>query len=107
MERWGFNMTSQDAAYIILQLYTKAIEHMEDEEYTIEVKCTIDLIDALRTAYQILIRWHLHKNWYNMRNYKEILDDYNIKYHKGTSEEIEEGIKQIDEIFAKLFELDK
>ena len=54
-------MTSQDAAYIILQLYTKAIEHMEDEEYTIEVKCTIDLINALRTAYQILIRWHLHK----------------------------------------------
>ena len=59
MEHWGFKMTSQEAAYIILQLYIEAIEHMEEED-NIEVKCTIDLIEALRTAYQILIRWHLH-----------------------------------------------
>ena len=52
-------MTSQEAAYIILQLYTEAIEHMKEED-NIEVKCTMDLIDALSTAYQFLIRWHLH-----------------------------------------------
>jgi len=59
MEVWGFKMTNQEAAYVILQLYTEAIEHMEEED-NIEVKCTIDLINALRMAYQTLIRWHLH-----------------------------------------------
>ena len=54
-------MTSQEAAYIIFQLYIEAIKHMEEED-NIEVKCTTDLIDALSTAYQILIRWHLHQD---------------------------------------------
>ena len=57
-------MTSQEAAYIIFQLYSEAIKHMEEED-NIEVKCTTDLIDALSTAYQILIRWHLHQDQYN------------------------------------------
>ncbi len=36
-----------------------------------------------------------------MKDYKEILDKYDIKYHKGTPEEVDNGLKNIDKIFKE------
>lgn len=36
-----------------------------------------------------------------MKDYKEILDEYDIKYHKGNSEEVDQGIKNLDQIFEE------
>ena len=36
-----------------------------------------------------------------MKDYKEILDEYDIKYHKGNSEEVDQGIKNLDKIFEE------
>lgn len=40
-----------------------------------------------------------------MEDYKKILDQYGIKYHKGTPEEVEESIQKLDEIMEKVFSL--
>ena len=36
-----------------------------------------------------------------MKDYKEILDEYDIKYHKGNSEEVNQGIENLDKIFEE------
>ena len=36
-----------------------------------------------------------------MKDYKEILDEYDIKYHKGNSEEVNQGIENLDKIFKE------
>ena len=37
-----------------------------------------------------------------MKNYKEILDEYDIKYHKGNSEEeVNQGIEKLNTIFEE------
>ena len=36
-----------------------------------------------------------------MKDYKEILDEYDIKYHKGNSAEINQGIENLDKIFEE------
>lgn len=38
-----------------------------------------------------------------MKDYKTILDQYDIKYRKGTPEEVEESIQKLDEIMEKVF----
>lgn len=36
-----------------------------------------------------------------MKDYKEILDKYDIKYHQGNSEEVNQGIENLDIIFEE------
>ena len=36
-------------------------------------------------------------------DYKEILDSYGIKYRKGTPEEVDASIKNMDKIFHSMF----
>ena len=36
-----------------------------------------------------------------MKDYKKILDQYGIKYHNGTPEEVEECIQKLDIIFEE------
>ena len=36
-----------------------------------------------------------------MKNYKKTLDEYDIKYHKGNSEEINQRIENLDKIFEE------
>ena len=36
-----------------------------------------------------------------MKDYKETLDKYDIKYHQGNSEEVNQGIENLDKIFEE------
>ncbi len=36
-----------------------------------------------------------------MKDYKETLDKYDIEYHKGTPEEVDNGLENVDKIFEE------
>lgn len=59
-------------------------------------------VSALRHAIKLLKKEEQEKS-----DYQKVLDSYGIKYRKGSSEEVENSIKNMDMIFESIFGLEQ